>query len=203
MARRSTQALGGVETQVRAPSMSIVALLMCFIHGSNAQQPVDWTRADLSTVRLEPAEIGNLSAAVLAELSRRDCTVPQAFGANATTNVVSGRFTSSDKVDIAVLCSRERSSVILVFRGGEVDSVDELASSPDRDYLQVVMPGEIGFSRQIGVATPAAIRTYAEAFSGEVPPGLDHEGIDDAFAGKASTIWYWHEDRWLRLQGSD
>jgi hypothetical protein len=46
-------------------------------------------------------------------------------------------------------------------------------------------------------------RCTVSADNTTIPITLDHEGIDDAFLGKASLTWYWHENRWLRLQGSD
>jgi hypothetical protein len=40
-------------------------------------------------------------------------------------------------------------------------------------------------------------------YGGPKPPPLDHEGISDIFIGKASVVWYWYRDRWLKLQGAD
>ena len=76
--------------------------------------------------------------------------------------------------------------------------------APDKGFLQVIDgDGRIGFSRALIVANPQTIRRYHANFSGPEPPLLDHDGIDDAFAEKGSTVRYWHEGRWLELMGSD
>jgi hypothetical protein len=69
--------------------------------------------------------------------------------------------------------------------------------------LQVVNAGEIGFSRAIGIASAKYIRDHHQQFGGPKPPPLTHDGIDDAFVGKASTVWYWYRGKWLQLQGAD
>lgn len=110
------------------------------------------------------------------------------------------------QTDIAVLCSRKRVSSILVFRGGSAVEVDELASEPDAGYLQSVGNDRIGFSRLLSVATPEYIRSCFEALEEHEtlePPPLDHEGIEDYFVEKASTIWYWYGGKWLSLAGAD
>lgn len=188
---------------MRALGVGIVALLTLVTFESKAQPVLDWEQADLATVRLDVSDIENLADPVRAELFRRNCAVPQAYGARSTVNVIFGRFHSSDEVEVAVLCSRDRISSILVFRGGTGDLVDELALSPDRDYLQVVLPGEIGFSRQITLIGPETIGRSAEALDEDVPGTLDHDGIDDAFVRKASTIWYWSEGHWRQLRRDD
>src|SRR5688500_11556916 len=87
----------------------------------------DWIAADLATVRITPSVFPQVPAAVRAEMERRGCTVPQPHGATQPTNLMSGRFTSAGQTDWAGLCSRERISVILVFRGGSTTNVAELA----------------------------------------------------------------------------
>jgi hypothetical protein len=90
-----------------------------------------------------------------------------------------------------------------VFWDGSPSAAEELASTPDANYLQATGVGSIGFSRAIDVATPAFIRRMHEAFGGPSLPRLDHDGINDAFIEKASIVLYWHEGRWLRLTGMD
>lgn len=187
---------------MRISALAVVLLAITLPPYSFAQGTIDWEQAERDIVRVAPSEIMELSPALRAELTRRNCMVPQPYY-GSRSNVVSGHFTSSERIDVAVLCSRDNISSILVFRGGASDSADELDSSPDRGYMQNIGPGEAGFSRRIGVATPETIKAYAEAFEGELPPTLDHEGIDNAFLEKASWIWYWYENRWLRLSGAD
>ena len=175
--------------------------------GQHTHTSSEFDRADEETVRLPPDAFDDLPGAVQEELTVRGCTIPQPFHRGLEkSNVVRGHFTQADQTDIAVLCSRERVSSILVFRGGSVREVEELASKPDARYLQGIGNGEIGFSRALGVASPEYIRRCYEAFKEygvPEPPPLDHEGIDDYFVGKASGIWYWYGGKWLRLAGAD
>lgn len=163
----------------------------------------DWDEANRNTRRLLPSAFTELPASIQKELTRRGCTVPQPYSATRPENVISGRFTSPMRKDWAILCSIRRASSILVFRGGSPSVVVELAREPDRDRLQGIGGGAIGYSRAIGVASPDVIRTHYERYRGPKPPPLDHDGIDDAFIEKASVVWYWRRGRWLELTGSN
>ncbi len=165
--------------------------------------PEEWARADLKIVRLQPPAFGNLPGTIQRELQRRGCTVPQVFTGGPPHNVIRGRFLRSSQVDWAVLCSRNRTSSIIVFWGGSATAVSELGAHPDRDFLQVTGPGEIGFSRKLGVATPRYIREHHKPYGGPKPPPLDHDGINDIFVEKASVVWYRYRSRWLQLTGAD
>jgi hypothetical protein len=170
---------------------------------SQSAGQLDWVRADAETVRVPPSAFSDLPDEIQMELEHRGCTIPQPQEAKHVSNVIRGRFTSAAKMDWAVLCSRERISTILVFRAGSTSDVAELASRRDADFLQGTYTGELGFSRKLNVAGPDEIQTHFDAYGGPQPPTLDHDGIDDAFLEKASVIHYWHEGRWLQLQGAD
>ncbi len=189
--------------------MRVVACTLILIFGlgglaRGATSAQDWERADAATVRLQPSALPDVPTAVRQELERRGCAIPQSFSTKTPHNFIRGHFTSSDQQDMAVLCSKTRVSSILVFRGGSAASVAELASRPDRAFLQVVAPGDVaGYSRALGVADPKYIRERHGRSGGPQPPPLDHDGIDDMFVGKASVVWYWYGGRWLRLRGAD
>jgi hypothetical protein len=168
------------------------------------QDPQEWQQADAATVRLKPAVFADLSAQIRKDLDRRGCTVPQSSGKSTPHNVVHGNFTSANQVDVAVLCSKENVSSILVFRGGSIASVGELASHRDATFLQVIGPGNaIGYSRSLERASPKYIHEHHVRYGGPKPPPLNHEGIEDCFDGKASVVWYWYGGRWLQLTGAD
>jgi hypothetical protein len=171
---------------------------------SGVVAPQDWPAADKATVRLKPAAFPDLPDAVRRYLEQRGCEVPQAFSEKPPHNVVRGRFTSAARTDIAVLCSTNHSSSVLVFRGGTTSSVAVLAKHPDEDFLQVVdADGAVGYSRALGIASPDYIRKHHAAYGGRKPPPLNHDGIDDIFVEKGSVVWYWYGGRWLQLQGAD
>ena len=152
--------------------------------------------------RLRPSAFTTLAEPIQQDLAQRGCLVPQTFPDSLPHNVVRGQFTSREQVDIAVLCLRDTTSVILVYRAGLADSVVEVAP---RTHVRAELSttGSFTFSRAIGVADSAFIWSRFEAYGGPRPPTLDHHGINDIFPGKGSVVWYWHRGRWLQLQGSD
>jgi hypothetical protein len=185
---------------IRALVSSWLLLSLGGLGGMAAQ---DWNAADLATVRIKPSVFSQVPAAIRAEMERRGCTVPQPHGAAEPVNLVSGRFTSAGQTDWAGLCSRDRMSVILVFRGGSTTDVAELARHPDRSYLQGLGGGVIGFSRGLEIADAAYIRAHHDPRSSPPLPLLDHDGINDSFIEKGSVVWFWSQGRWLELAGSD
>ena len=158
-----------------------------------------------NVTRLSPDAFAELPLEIREALKTRGCTIPQAYVPESPHNVIQARFTKADTLDIAVLCSRDQKSSILVFLGGLAEEMKELASEPDRMFLQGGVDGDIWFSRRIDVISPQTIRKYLEWHGDEVPdlPPLDHDGIDDNFVGKASVIWYWREGQWMGLPGAD
>ena len=178
-----------------------VYLLVASVLIPAASQAQDkWGTADSSTRRLAPSGFRELPESVRAELDRRGCAVPQPWPGTSRVNVIRGRFISGQAVDWAVLCSVNRVSRILVFAGERPDSVVELAASPDRMFLQTVTEDQIGYSRAIAVVTAKAMRKY---LAGECGGEARHDGINDAFVGKASTVRYWCRGKWLELSGAD
>lgn len=168
----------------------------------------DWSRADRETTRLPPSAFPNLPTAVRADLERRGCAIPQPYGATAPENVIAGAFTRKGDIDWAVLCSIRRVSTILIYREGSVQNVDRLAPSPDSEFLQVVTydvgrKPVAGYSRAIGAADAKHIVEHYADFGGPKPPLVDHDGLEDSFVDKGSSIFYWYQGRWLKLTGMD
>lgn len=165
-----------------------------------SNSPPEWTRADEATTRLAPAGFVNLPPDVRGDLERRHCTVPQPFTARSPENAIGGRFLSATGTDWAVLCSVERVSSILVYRDGTAPPIAELARRPDMGGLETVAPGVIGYSRAIAAADERRIREKNR--DNLFLPRLEHQGIEDIFIEKGSSIWYWTGKAWLRLSGA-
>ena len=182
--------------------MMIWLALVAHLFSAHTGTRQDWVEADVATKRLPPAAFPSLPVAVRKDLERRGCTVPQSFAATRAGNVARGRFTSATATDWAVLCSVERVSTILVFRGGSVPASAELGRYPDSNFLQVIDGrGLIGYSRAIAVANARVIREHNR--DNPDLPRLDHDGIDDIFVEKGSSIWYWYRGGWRELWGAD
>jgi hypothetical protein len=173
-------------------------------------QGPDWDGTRI--LRLRPSSFSSLPGPVVTRLRSLGCTVPQSdVPTRGPQNVVRGQFRRAGQHDWAVLCSRRGVSAILIFWRGSPDSWSEIALHPDTTFLQVTGSDAAGrdtvaYSRLLGVAGRRTILDY-HAFYGLPLPiplsALDHQGIEDAFVGKASDIHYLHRGRWLELPGAD
>ncbi len=179
----------------------IISVLAFSLH-VNAQDK--WQIADEATVRLKPSAFSQLPKNIVSYLVERGCTVPQIFGETKPHNVIRGEFAKSGQFDWAVLCSRNRVSSILVFWNGSAKSVAEIAQADDRRFLQTISEGGIaGFSRAIEVVDKDYILEHYREYGGRKLPPIKHQGINDAFVEKASSVHYFYRKRWLELQGAD
>lgn len=164
------------------------------------QQKLD--EAERRIVRLAPSSFPGLPENLSKELEHRGCTIPQT---NSTTphNVIRGEYDKPRQMDWAVLCSIKDVSSILVFWNASEKNPAELASYEDRNFLQGVGGDEIAFSREITTVGNDFIMRHYEAYGGPKPPPIDHQGIDDAFVGKASGVHYFYNGQWMQLTGAD
>ncbi|MFN0139851.1 MAG: hypothetical protein ACKVQW_07155 [Pyrinomonadaceae bacterium] len=169
---------------------------------ANAQDR--WQIADEATLRLEPSAFSQLPKSIVSFLEKRGCTVPQSYGRSTPHNVIRGQFARKGQFDWAVLCSRKRVSSILVFWNGSTRSVGVIARAADKNFLQTIDgDGKFGFSRVIEVVGRDYILDHNRDYGGRKPPPIKHQGINDAFVEKASSVHYFYRKRWLDLQGAD
>jgi hypothetical protein len=124
--------------------------------------------------------------------------------AKAPSNVIRGHFFGTNSDDWAVLCSRNRSSAILVYRQGAATPAAELARDADAGYLQTIDGnGTFGFSRDIALANPEHTRQYIARLPDTAFPSIDHDGIEDVFVEKASKVHYFANGKWIVVPGAD
>jgi hypothetical protein len=160
--------------------------------------------ANEQATRLDPSKFKDLPQEIINNLKERKCTVPQTWHIKTPHNVVSGEYSKKGQKDWAILCSINRVSSILIFWNGSTRNVAEIAKSDDLDYFQGVdSNNEMGFSRVIDTVDKKYIIDHYNSYGGVKPPQIDHEGINDTFAEKASYVLYLHRGKWLELQGAD
>jgi hypothetical protein len=179
---------------------------VCFALPAAAQwkpSNLDWDKAAAEMRRLPPSAFTALPGAILRDLNRRRCTIPQVDGDPKPHNVIAGSFTAEGRLDWAVLCSCSGESSILVFKGGSPEAVSEFARSPDRRWLQTFGERRIGYSRMISATSSEGILRYHREHGGPKPPPIDHEGIEDSFVEKGSVFHYCYRGSWLQLTGAD
>jgi hypothetical protein len=188
----------------------LTLLLAPFLSGVGAQSIFE--RANATTVRLEPSRFPALPATVRQDLERRGCRIPQGSSMFVTSpqphNVVQGAFTGVGWREWAALCSVRDTSIILVYRDGAATASDSLGRLPDIGFQQGTGDGNAAFSRVISAISAVQIRQLHARLEKvpnfvALPAGAEHDGISDAFAGKGSSILFFHQGRWLILAGAD
>jgi hypothetical protein len=174
---------------------------------SALQAQRDWdahAEAAIGKIRRLPVEaFPALPLAVAGVLRNRNCTIPQSSPEGASRNVIRGEFFTKGEAGWAVFCSTNNSTVLLAFRNDRDTNPDAVITSEDRGYLQMLPDDNVGYSREITAVNRDFIMDHYRGYGGPEPPPIDHQGIDDAFLEKASVTWYFHQGKWLRLQGAD
>ena len=167
-------------------------------------QCADSDKHAVDSVRyLEPLQIGALPQAIRKDLSDRGCRIPQSYESREPHNFIEGHFRNSSQTDWAVLCSARNSSAILVYWNGVSTDVETVgAYFSDSNWMQGIGDGKVGYSRKIGAVDRAYIEKREAAYGAPTSP-IDHEGIDDGFVGKASTVRFWYKGEWIELTGAD
>ncbi len=161
-----------------------------------------WTRADRLIKRLPPAEFPELPTAFKAELEQAGCTIPQSGFDESRNNVIHGSFGAMGQEDWAVLCSRNGTSSIFMHWGGPVQCPSERLPQSDKNFLQG-MPEGIVFSRSIAATTSYHVYPDDDSAGVDREVLMDHDGIDDVFQGKGSTVWLCRGGAWIAFAGGD
>jgi len=170
---------------------------------SQIPNQAEWEEANRKVLRLEATSFPQLPDSIKNYLIQNGFKIPQAQDLKKPHNVIKGQFIKAGQFDWSVLASKNFQSAILIFPDGSTDGVIQLAKNEDKNYLQVLSSGTIGFSRLIDPANKEYILDHYKKYEGPKPPQIDHEGINDIFVGKASIVHYFYDGRWLTLTGAD
>ena len=173
--------------------LPILIVLLCVCNVTGQQITAQQRAPESGIVHLSPSEYPNLPRQIVQYLLRNkysiaQCTEPECRKPN---NVMTGHFRNRQQIDYAILASRHGQSVILVFWQSSISHIARVAEQPDSAI------------RVLGKADKKYIIDHYRAYGGPKPPPITHEAINDILAGKASTVLYFNDKRWLRLQGAD
>jgi hypothetical protein len=176
-------------------------LAILFILGISAQGQV------FNPVAKErgPESVPKLPLDVRLDLVKRKCMVPQYKGSTSADGAyTSGHFRSGAAIDYAVVCH---------IPSRKVQNVLVYSNSDGAWTAEIIERGTFGpppegnnCQREVSIATSKSIVDFAHAFAPEELkhlPKLDHEGVNVEICEKASVIYYLHQGKWLKLQGSD
>jgi hypothetical protein len=153
-------------------------------------------------IRLLPiASFPDLPVGVAAELSRRQCMIPQTFEAKQPENVIHGAFRGAGSNDWAALCSSHEITTLYVFFAGQFDAPVAVRSQPDSAWLGAEPGNPIhGSSWGIAVRSVSELRSSPELRHGVA---IDHDAIDDARLERSESIRYFESGRWIALNHHD
>ncbi|HEX3436433.1 MAG TPA: hypothetical protein VHT24_06660 [Pseudacidobacterium sp.] len=153
-------------------------------------------------IRLLPvASFPNLPQNIAAQLSLLHCMIPQTFEAHRPENVIHGAFERRGSSDWAALCSHD----------GSIDLLAFFQSSPEKPFTLVTHRA----TERMGAETPSSMMGSAWGIS-TIPleglmhtPGIhehgpfDHDGIEDDYVERSSTVRYYRNGSWLALEGNN
>jgi hypothetical protein len=185
---------------VESKSIMRNLLMLLPLLGPLSPHPADTNK---TVRRLRAEDYPELPSGVVAVVHSRHCTIPQPIKDGTARNVIRGEFFRKGQKGWAVVCSSGGKSSILVFRNNNDPRPDEIAEFPDNQFLIDTWQGGTVYSREISPVNKRFILRHYRAYDGPRPAPIDHNGIDDAILEKASITWYWHDGKWMQLQGAD
>jgi hypothetical protein len=162
-----------------------------------------WSQAEREIPYSPPSAFAELPPAIQSELQSRGCRIPQTYIGSAPHNVIRGQFARRGQMDWAILCSKKNISSILIFWNGSETAPAGIDPAPDRNFLTPLENGRIGYARAISSVGKEFIMSHFRAYGGPKPPLIDHDGINDEFLEKGSSVHYFYHGQWLRFTGSD
>lgn len=183
-------------------STFVIAILLVSFSVTRADE---WDDAAKAITRLSPRMFPELPASIADELEKNGCTIPQPSAYyEKKTGVISGSFAKRGQIDYAILCSKNGVSHIQVIWGGTTQCESELKPRDDRNSLQGGPgPGGIAYSRAIATASQRTIAAYQSEYQGLKIPDTSHDGIEDIFIEKSSSILYCANGKWTKHSGAD
>jgi hypothetical protein len=145
-------------------------------------------------IRLLPvSSFPQLPAFVAQQLVQRGCMIPQTYEAREPENVVHGSFEKKGSDDWAALCSVNRVTTLYVFFQSDLANPISLRHQPDNEWLGVEW--SLDYGSAWGIAThPARLLQPKDS--------ADHDGVDDAFVEKSTSIHYFDNGRWTTRDAS-
>ncbi len=182
---------------------SVIAITVMFSATVRAEEALStWQRAERAIVRLSPSAFPIAPKNIRDELARRKCLIPQPYGALGPVNIIQGELKEKGQKDWAVLCSVSGRSSILIFWDGSTNDIAEIDASFDESWLQCFGDGKIGFSRWIQIAGSNRISMYLQN-QGVSDFQVSHDGLEDVFTEKASTVYYYKNGKLMEIAGAD
>jgi hypothetical protein len=148
-------------------------------------------------IRLLPlASFPALPMPIADQLRQKNCMVPQTYEARRPENVIRGAFEKQGSEDWAALCSINGTTTLYVFFQSRPNEPAVLRRQHNTEWLGAEVVGAYGSAWGISALRPSQVRA---AEPGNNPGPIDHDGIDDAFVERSSSIHYFRNGEWSTL----
>ena len=148
-------------------------------------------------IRLLPvSSFPRLPQSVAQQLDRMGCMIPQTYEARGPENIIHGSFEKKESDDWAALCSVNGLTTLYVFFQSNFANPILLRHQADSEWLGTE------WSQDYGSAWGIALRParLMQRLSGADYGSADHDGIDDAFVEKSTTVHYFQKNQWTTLE---
>ena len=166
------------------------------------QITIDGREATYRIRNLPVSSFPDLPPAVMAELDRRGCLIPQTFQAKRPENVIHASLERPGSTDWAALCYTQDANISLLvfFASAPPENPSVVATASWILRLAPHGPGkEYGFSWGIDPATPKQIRD-AQAAMTHRPPQPDHDAIADTVIDSRTVYHLYKDGTWTNVE---
>lgn len=151
---------------------------------------------------LHPRELPGVPEGPKRVLEADGCLIPQVYSRSDAHNFLHGEFSRSGQMDWAFLCSKNGESTLWVIWSGG-GCLSRTASAKDETFLQSIGDGKKGFSRMISIVEAKRLEKTLLTEKQINTVKFEHQGINDAFLDKGSSIRYCINGKWQQFSGSD
>lgn len=151
-------------------------------------------------IRLLPlTAFPELPQPVVATLNDHHCLVPQTYEARRPENVIHGAFEKQGSDDWAALCAVNGMTTLYVFFQSHPGEPIALRQQRNIDWLGAEVIGAYGSAWGIALRRPSHIPV---AKSTQLQPPLDHDGIEDSYIEKSTTVHYFQNGSWVTVDAN-
>jgi hypothetical protein len=197
--------LYGIHLALTSPSSPPAVQAPSSVHAS---RPALFNRQEAeSRAKVDPLKYPGLPELIAADLSVRECKIPQAYFMSEIHNAISGEFTRPGQTDWAVMCIQGSKFTVLLYRNGiptyPATIYGPWTEEPRVDIFEQSGDTRLGYNRAISAVGEEFIMRHYRAYGGPKPPPIDHQGIDIGCCEQASQTLYWYDNMWYRLTGDD
>jgi hypothetical protein len=149
--------------------------------------------------RLPLNSFPDLPDAIVEQLNRRQCLIPQTYEAHHPENVVHASLERAGSSDWAVLCSANGEVSLLVFFGSAQGKAAVLTTASEKDRLQRHdSSGVLGFNWAIDPASPDAVH-QAQSGLERKPRKIEHDALADIIIDRKTLYRFFAEGAWTVL----